>query len=78
MLMSRCTHPKPLPTFHHAAGCGLACVGLLFEYLAMLRAVGPQRWAFDELAAIAQMRFRFQVRGRKGVRLWWRRVGEWV
>jgi nardilysin len=43
------------------AGCGLACAGLLFEYLGMLRAAGPQRWAFDELATIAQMRFRFQV-----------------
>jgi len=27
----------------------------------MLRAAGPQRWAYDEQAAIAQMRFRFQV-----------------
>lgn len=43
------------------AGCGLAAAGLLFEYLGMLRAVGPQRWAYDEQAAIAQMRFRFQV-----------------
>ncbi|EFN52789.1 hypothetical protein CHLNCDRAFT_138430 [Chlorella variabilis] len=41
-------------------GCGLACVGLLFEFLALLRSVGPQRWAYDELATIAQMRFRFQ------------------
>lgn len=41
-------------------GCGLAAAGLLFEYLGMLRAAGPQRWAYDEQAAIAQMRFRFQ------------------
>ncbi|KAL4440115.1 hypothetical protein ABPG75_003116 [Micractinium tetrahymenae] len=41
-------------------GCGLAAAGLLFKYLAMLRSAGPQRWAYDELAAIAQMRFRFQ------------------
>ena len=59
----------PAPASHHldtraplCTGCGLACVGLLFEYLGMLRAAGPQRWAYDELAAMAQMRFRFQVR----------------
>lgn len=62
-----------------SAGCGLACVGLLFEFLALLRSVGPQRWAYDELATIAQMRFRFQVGHRRGavvllrsmLSLWW-------
>lgn len=35
----------------------------------MLAKAGAQRWAYDELANIAQMRFRFQVG-------WW--VGGWV
>lgn len=41
-------------------GCGLACAELLFGYLAMLQAAGPQRWVFDEQAAVANMRFRFR------------------
>ena len=41
------------------AGAGLAAVGLLFEYIALLRAAGPQRWAYDEMAAIGNMKFRF-------------------
>lgn len=41
------------------AGYGLATVGPLFEYLRLLRGAGPQRWVFDELAAIAALRFRF-------------------
>ena len=31
----------------------------MFEYLALLRAAGPQRWAYDEMAAISDMKFRF-------------------
>ena len=59
-----CLPRPPTPAWPRTrAGCGLAAAGLLFEYLAMLRAAGPQRWAYDELAAIAQMRFRFQVGG---------------
>ncbi|KAK9820983.1 hypothetical protein WJX81_000873 [Elliptochloris bilobata] len=42
-----------------APGAGLAAIGLLFEYVALLRAAGPQRWAYDEMAAIAAMKFRF-------------------
>ena len=41
------------------AGAGLAVIGLLFEYIALLRAAGPQRWAYDEMAAIGNMKFRF-------------------
>lgn len=41
-------------------GFGLAAVGLVFEYLAMLRAAGTQRWVHDELSAIQATRFRFQ------------------
>ncbi len=48
----------PLPAAPSAGG-GLAVVGLLFEYLALLRAAGPQRWAYDEMAAIGAMKFRF-------------------
>jgi uncharacterized SAM-binding protein YcdF (DUF218 family) len=48
--------PPPAPP---SAGGGLAVVGLLFEYLALLRAAGPQRWAYDEMAAIGAMKFRF-------------------
>lgn len=35
-------------------------VDLLLQYLTMLRAAGPQRWLFDEMAAVAEMGFRFQ------------------
>ena len=41
------------------AGNGLAPMGLLFQFLSLLRAQGPQKWVFDELADIAQMRFKF-------------------
>ena len=34
-------------------------MGLLFQFLNLLRAEGPQKWVFDELANIAQMRFKF-------------------
>ena len=40
-------------------GCGLAPLGLLFQYLGLLRQASPQRWVFEELAATAAMRFRF-------------------
>lgn len=41
------------------AGLGLATVPLLFSYIEMLHQAGPQRWVFDELAAVAEQRFRF-------------------
>ena len=41
------------------AGLGLATVPLVFSYIEMLRQAGPQRWVFDELAAVAEQRFRF-------------------
>ena len=41
------------------AGNGLAPMGLLFQFLSLLREAGPQQWVFDELANIAQMRFKF-------------------
>ena len=31
----------------------------MFSYIEMLRKAGPQRWVFDELAAVAEQRFRF-------------------
>lgn len=40
-------------------GNGLAPMGLLFQFLSLLRAQPPQKWVFDELANIAQMRFKF-------------------
>lgn len=40
-------------------GLGLAAVGLLFEYLAMLRNEGPQEWVYKELADIGGMKLRF-------------------
>ena len=41
------------------AGDGLGPVGVLFQFLSLLKQSGPQKWVFDELADIAQMRFRF-------------------
>ena len=41
------------------AGLGLATVPLVFSYIEMLRQAGPQRWVYDELAAVAEQRFRF-------------------
>lgn len=32
---------------------------MLFQFLNLLKQSGPQKWVFDELADIAQMRFRF-------------------
>jgi nardilysin len=40
-------------------GCGLAVVDSLFHYLSMLRAAQPQRWAWEEMATIAEMRWNF-------------------
>lgn len=40
-------------------GCGLAVIAALFEYLAMLRGAGVQRWAWDEMAGIGQLKWRF-------------------
>jgi len=40
-------------------GCGLAVVDSLFQYLSMLRAAQPQRWAWDEMATIAEMKWKF-------------------
>ena len=37
----------------------VAPMGLLFQFLRLLREAGPQQWVFDELANIAQMRFKF-------------------
>ena len=57
-------HAGPVAKLRHvcalrATGHGLATVGPLFEYLRLLQAAGPQRWVFDELAAIAQLKFQF-------------------
>lgn len=55
-------HAAPLLSLqHHNAGCGLSCAGLVFQYLSMLRRAGPQRWAYDEMAAISGLRFRQAV-----------------
>ncbi|KAL3144870.1 hypothetical protein ABBQ38_001970 [Trebouxia sp. C0009 RCD-2024] len=45
--------------FDTSPGNGLAVMGLLFQFLSLLKAQGPQKWVFDELANIAQMRFKF-------------------
>eukprot|EP00208_Stichococcus_sp_RCC1054_P001535 CAMPEP_0206142388 /NCGR_PEP_ID=MMETSP1473-20131121/16665_1 /ASSEMBLY_ACC=CAM_ASM_001109 /TAXON_ID=1461547 /ORGANISM="Stichococcus sp, Strain RCC1054" /LENGTH=1083 /DNA_ID=CAMNT_0053537371 /DNA_START=256 /DNA_END=3510 /DNA_ORIENTATION=+ len=42
-----------------APGAGLACVALLFRFLALLRDAGPQEWVFKELRDIAEVKFRF-------------------
>ena len=51
--MLYCTRPLV------CTGDGLGPIGLLFQFLNLLRQQGPQKWVFDELADIAQMRFRF-------------------
>eukprot|EP00873_Tetraselmis_striata_P042477 jgi/Tetstr1/462741/TSEL_000701.t1 len=43
-----------------APGAGLAVAGVVFQYIKMLKEAGPQRWVYDELKAIADMRFMFQ------------------
>jgi nardilysin len=35
---------------------------LFFQYLHMLRQAGPQEWVFNEVAAVKDIEFRFQVR----------------
>lgn len=45
---------------NHGLGCGLSCAQLLFEYLSMLKQAGPQAWAYNEMSAISNMKFRFQ------------------
>ena len=59
-----CGHPSVHSGSHTdvssvLAGLGLATVPLVFSYIEMLRQAGPQRWVFDELAAVAEQRFRF-------------------
>jgi hypothetical protein len=39
-------------------GFGLAPVGLLFEYIAMLKRHGPQQWVWEETRKLSDMRFR--------------------
>jgi secreted Zn-dependent insulinase-like peptidase len=34
-------------------------VGLLYEYIKMLRKIGPQEWVFKELQDMTNMEFRF-------------------
>jgi secreted Zn-dependent insulinase-like peptidase len=43
---------------HAGPGLGLAVVALVFAYIKLLRAAGPQEWVWRELKAIADMRFR--------------------
>jgi len=38
---------------------GLGVLDLLFAYLNLLREEGPQRWVWDEMAAVAGLRFRY-------------------
>ena len=40
-------------------GCGLAAAEVLFQYLDMLRAAEAQRWAWDEMATIGGMKWKF-------------------
>ncbi|CAD7699759.1 unnamed protein product [Ostreobium quekettii] len=40
-------------------GYGLAAVQLLFQYLKMIRDAKAQRWVYNELRAIGEMKFRF-------------------
>ncbi|KAG2448487.1 hypothetical protein HYH02_006378 [Chlamydomonas schloesseri] len=44
-------------------GCGLAVAALVFAYINMLRAAGPQEWVWEEMKAMAEMRWRFQEEG---------------
>ncbi|XP_031485488.1 nardilysin-like isoform X2 [Nymphaea colorata] len=37
----------------------LDVVGVVYQYLKVLRQAGPQKWVFDELQAIGKMEFRF-------------------
>jgi insulysin len=39
-------------------------VAVVYDYLAMLRAAGPQEWVFNESRDIAAMNFRFKSKSR--------------
>lgn len=41
------------------AGYGMSAVGLVFEYITMLKSMNPQKWAWDELKKIADMKWQF-------------------
>lgn len=49
-----------------APGYGMAAVGLLFEYLEMLRSVGPSKWVYDELKSIHDTKVKFLETGDEG------------
>ena len=40
-------------------GYGMSPVGLVFEYISMLKSMEPQKWAWDELKAISDMKWQF-------------------
>ena len=40
-------------------GCGLAVVQMAFQYLEMLRQRSPQKWIWDEMSTISQLKWRF-------------------
>ncbi|KAG2444954.1 hypothetical protein HXX76_001690 [Chlamydomonas incerta] len=44
-------------------GCGLAVAALVFAFINMLRRAGPQEWVWQEMRAMADMRWRFQEEG---------------
>ena len=53
---------------YSGAGFGLAAVGLVFEYLHLLKSQGPQEWAFKEMSAVAEMKFRYAMfKGRQSM-----------
>ena len=39
-------------------------MAVVYDYLAMLRAAGPQEWVFNESRDIAAMNFRFKSKSR--------------
>eukprot|EP00798_Chlamydomonas_sp_ICE-L_P021127 gene21127-28014_t len=41
-------------------GLGLGPIELAFQYLQMMSEMGPQKWVWDELKAISEMKFMFQ------------------
>lgn len=43
---------------HAGRGLGLAAVDLLFQYLQMLEAAGPQEWVWQESKLISDCKFR--------------------
>lgn len=38
-------------------------IGLLYQYLKMLRSVGPQEWVFKEQKAVSTLNFQFPEEG---------------